>query len=107
MANNQYSEVYCKAVEVFAAIYGTPLPRDALLSYGSATVGWGMTLNPCRETRRHIEPFGLFVTWGGLPAGVINAAGGTFAAGCAANEDTFVEWLDAALARIQREGLRA
>ncbi len=53
-----------------------------------------MKLNPTDKEIDNVLPFELMVSWGGFPAGMIGANGGVIAAGEAANEDAFIEWLD-------------
>jgi len=52
-----------------------------------------MKLNPTKEEIDNISPFTLAISWGGFPAGILDYNGGVIAAGDAANEDTFIEWL--------------
>lgn len=88
----QISEAFFKAADLFGKIFGAPLPKR-ILELGNAECGWGIKLNPTDEKIDSVPPFELAISWYGFPAGMIGASGGVIAAGEAANEDTFMEWL--------------
>lgn len=57
---------------------------------------WWVALNGHRQPIESshgptVEPFACYVEFNGWPAGVCTAFGGQFAAGAAANEETFLE----------------
>lgn len=89
----RYARAYFEAAERFGDRYGRPLPKR-LLHIGSHDSGWGVTLNPTNERIGDVEPFNMHITWGGFPAGTIDPFGGIIAAGEAANEATFIKWLE-------------
>ena len=83
-------------VERFAAVYGSPLPKR-VLRLGSATDGWGVELNATGvDVGKTLPAYGAAISWGGFPAGIVDPNGGVIAAGSAANEATFREWLETA-----------
>ena len=54
-----------------------------------------------------VPPYSLYIEWNGWPAGILNAGGGTIAAGTLANEDTYIEAVRKALDGVtmhSREG---
>lgn len=85
-------EAWSIAVERFAAIFGAPLPKR-LLEIGDPDRGWGAKLNPTSDEIDGVGPCEIYVTWNGWPAGILDPSGGVIAAGEAANEDAFIEWL--------------
>jgi len=87
------AESFALIAECCARKYGSPFPQR-MLYIGTPDAGWYVRLNPTNETLEGIAPFTAHVTWGGLPAGIIDAGGGIIAAGEAANEDTLCEWLE-------------
>ena len=88
-------ELWFKTVERYAEIYGQPLPQD-MLQLGDPNRGWHTVLNTTRQDRPNHPAYTIAINWGGLPAGLIGADGGCIAAGSAANEDTFRDWLKTA-----------
>lgn len=67
---------------------------------------WHIAINGHREpakcsTGEDVPPFACYVQWNGWPAGLITPAGGTIAAGEAANEDTLIDALKAAIAKAE------
>lgn len=69
--------------------------------------GWRVAVNghavETKDSRGFAVPaFSLAVWWGDWPAGVIGMDGGTFAAGEAANEDSFVAAVKARIAEVRR-----
>ena len=82
--------------------HGVPLPKR-LLEIGDPNRGWGAKLNPTGAEIDGVEPYGATLTWGGFPAGSMNAYGGVIAAGEAANENTFCEWLKSDLVPIAQD----
>ncbi len=87
------SKAFFEAADLFGKIFGVPLPKR-ILELGNAECGWGMKLNPTDEKIDSVPPFELALLWYGFPSGVITVSGGVIAVGEAANEDTFIEWLD-------------
>ena len=77
--------------ELFGDRYGRPLPKEVLTIGGGA--GWSARLNVTRSTVDNIPPLSAMVYWGDLPAGLLTVHGGTLAAGTAANERTFRQWI--------------
>lgn len=77
--------------------HGAPLPKR-ILSLGDPDKGWGVRLNTTGEILDGVEPFSVFVTWNGWPAGMFDAGGGVVAAGAAANEAALCAWLREGLA---------
>jgi hypothetical protein len=72
--------------------HGIPLPKR-MLELGSKTEGWGIAINLSEQTEDTIAPFTALVFWNGFPAGIIHPYGGILAAGKAANQLSFLEWL--------------
>lgn len=95
------SEAFMALAERCGREFGTPLPKQ-LLRIGNPDRGWAAMLNPTDAAIDGVEPFSAHLTWGGFPAGIIDPAGGVIAAGEAANEDTFCEWLKSDLALDER-----
>lgn len=67
---------------------------------------WWFALNPHAEriTCSHggeVPPYCLLIEFNGWPAGFINAAGGSMAAGALANEDTFIAALKEAIKKAE------
>ena len=89
---DQISEAWFLASDLFGKIYGTPLPKKVLF-IGSEGHEWGMKLNPVNDTLEGMEPFSVHILWEGWPAGILVPDGGIGAAGDAANEDSFIEWV--------------
>ncbi len=85
-------ELFYQITMRFAAEFGAPLPKR-ILSIGDAEVGWGVRLNPTNADLEGVPRFSALVTWGGLPAGLLDPGGGTMVVGEAANQETFREWL--------------
>lgn len=94
----QISEAWYVALDRFAEKYGTPLPKK-LLQLGSADTGWGALLNVTKDEINGIPPYSVMATWGGMPAGVLGANGGTMVMGSDVNEDEFINWLDSDVAK--------
>jgi hypothetical protein len=86
---------YFEAVTRMAAVYGEPLPKE-ILELGDPERGWYVKLNATRKDAPDLPAYELLVLWGGFPAGLIGPYGGVIAAGSAANEETFCEWLKTA-----------
>lgn len=62
---------------------------------------WWVALNGHNEPIKcssgvEVPPYTMYVMYNGWPAGLISPAGGTMAAGAAANEDTFIAVVKAA-----------
>lgn len=58
---------------------------------------WTVEVNPHKEVVDGIAPFEVRVTFNGWPAGLLDAAGGLLAAGCLANEESFLADMRAAI----------
>lgn len=86
------NEIWMEAAYRCGDAYGKPLPKK-ILELGSPDREWGVRFNASETPLDGIPPYHMAVTWGGFPAGIIGPDGGILAAGSAANEDTFLEWL--------------
>lgn len=65
---------------------------------------WWIAINGHDEpvtcsTGARVDPFHIFVTYNGWPAGILTPFAGTLAAGAAANEETFIAAIEAAIRR--------
>lgn len=56
----------------------------------SINENWRGAINPWEETVNNVPPFHAKIVFNGWPAGLISPFGGIFAAGRAANEETFI-----------------
>lgn len=103
------SEMFCKMVD-----YGTALGVKSIKDFPGAWIQkvddhWIFAINGKDETLE-VRPdgtmsakleFGHAAVWfNGWLAGIFTPYGGEFAAGSAANEDTFIEALDRALSSV-------
>lgn len=100
---NEISEAFILIAERCAREYGTPLPTTRLLEFGDDT-GWRVQFNATRAEVDDIPPYTARLSWCGWPAGFVGPAGGTMAAGSAANEDALCEWLQADAQLLPRDG---
>lgn len=57
----------------------------------------------CSNSEEPVQPFHCYVTYNGRPAGVFNPYNGVIAAGEGANEDTFAEALESAIANAKAD----
>lgn len=91
-------ELFACIAERMAAVHGSPLPRK-LLKLGNNDKGWYVVLNNTsdKDPITDLKEFWIGIEWNGFPAGIITPGGGTLAAGDAANEETFREWLKEAV----------
>lgn len=65
---------------------------------------WWIAVNAHHEeiecsTRDKVPAFHAYIRYNGWPAGILSVSGGIIAAGEGANEDTFIEALDARIAK--------
>jgi hypothetical protein len=92
-------ELFMCIAERIGAVHGMPIPKR-ILTLGNPDKGWFVRLNNTAEKDLFdLEPYQAMVEFNGFPAGIIDPNGGVLAAGDAANEDTFREWLKTAGAR--------
>ena len=89
----QYSEVWWRTVEKFGELFGSPLPRE-VLRIGNPRRGWEAVLDNSDAEIGGASRFEVVLNWGGFPAGIIGPRDGVIAAGSAANEDSYLEWID-------------
>ena len=69
---------------------------------------WSVSINGHREEHEDsrggpVPPFSAAINWNGFPAGIIHLNGGIIVAGGLANEDSFIEALKAAGAKLPDE----
>lgn len=96
MSDQKICELWFLIVQRCAEVFGQPLPK-VKLELGSREREWGLVLNASEQDEPTLPRYSVAVSWGGLPAGVIDANGGVIAAGSVANERTFREWLPSAV----------
>lgn len=77
-----------------------PTPMTTFMEY-AIDENWRVQFNAARESVDGLQPFSARVFWCDWPAGVIDAGGGVIAAGSAANENSLIEALKAALAEAE------
>ena len=92
MTDTQICELFVRICERFGKEFGTPLPKR-VLTLGDEMHGWFVKLNPTADDFDEHLAFSAIVLWNGFPASIVEPNGGIFAAGDAATEQTFREWL--------------
>jgi hypothetical protein len=95
------SEAFMAVVDWSEALGAAPMNRHAGCWEHAVDERWWVAVNAHKEPVAcshgpEVPPFTCYVEFNGFPAGLINAYGGTIAAGSVANEDAFITALKAA-----------
>lgn len=96
-----------KLAELVLAAGGAPLNKHEGCWEHQLDEHWWIAWNGHREDRScsraaSVPPFHCFVEYNGWPAGLIQPYGGIIAAGAAANENTFIAAIEAALSKLKQ-----
>ena len=97
----QIPECFNKVAELAIKLGAAPLNKHPGCWEYDVDDQWSIKLNGHDTETDGIPPFLLAVSYNGWPAGIVSPTeGGVIAAGTSANEDTFIEALDRAIAVV-------
>lgn len=106
MTTPAIKEAYAVLAELGITLGAAPLNKHPACWECQIDRQWRVAVNGHHEPRHcsfsnvAIDPFHCYIEFNGWPAGIMTPAGGTIAAGAAANEDTFIA---AMRARLEQE----
>jgi hypothetical protein len=95
----EITKSFFEASMLLGDVHGRPLPKT-VLSFGDMDKCWHITINNTDADLENHPKMSIMVHWGGFPAGLIEHDGGIIAAGSAANEETFLEWIDSERSKL-------
>lgn len=99
------TKVFCLACELGMALGWENISLEPGCREYQIDANWWMAINPhraaCVSSKGASVPgLGIWFEWNGWPAGVVSPGGGLMACGSAANVDTLIAAIKAAIERV-------